>query len=115
MQAKMWESEKVVKLVTQLLKHFDNANRGRTTYINTYRLSKYIAEMNEKQRIMISSKALREIYRVLACLTERLGGWYIRGNHSWVFALPHEALSQLSDSELAGMILRCVEHGSTNE
>ena len=111
----MWESEKVVKLVTQLLKHFDNANRGRTTYINTYRLSKYIAEMNEKQRIMISSKALREIYRVLACLTEELNGWYIRGNHSWVFALPHEALSQLSDSELVGMILRCMEYGETNE
>jgi hypothetical protein len=115
MQAKMWESEKVVKLVTQLLKHFDNANRGRTTYINTYRLSKYIAEMSEKQRVMISSKTIKAIYEVLTCMTERLGGWYIKGNHSWVFALPHEALSQLSDGELAGMILRCMEHGSTNE
>jgi len=115
MQAKMWESEKVVKLVTQLLKHFDNANRGRTTYINTYRLSKYIAEMSEKQRIMISSKTLREIYRVLACLTEELNGWYIRGNHSWVFALPHSALSQMTENELVDMILRCMEHGETNE
>ena len=111
----MYEVEKIVKTVTQLLKHFDNANRGRTTYINTYRLSKYIAEMSEKQRIMISSKTLREIYRVLTCLTERLGGWYIRGNHSWVFALPHSVLSQMTENELVGMILRCMEYGETNE
>jgi len=111
----MYVTEKVVKIVTQLLKHFDNANRGKTTYINTYRLSKYIAEMSEKQRLVISSKTLREIYKVLTCLTERLGGWYIKGNHTWVFALPHEALSQLSDSELVGMILRCMEYGNTNE
>ena len=115
MQAKMYEVEKIVKTVTQLLKHFDNANRGKTTYINTYRLSKYIAEMSEKQRIMISSKTLREIYRVLTCLTERLGGWYIRGNHSWVFALPHSVLSQMTENELVGMILRCMEYGETNE
>jgi len=115
MQVKVYEAEKIVKTITQLLKHFDKANRGKTTYINTYRLSKYIAEMSEKQRILISSKTLREIYRVLACLTEELNGWYIKGNHSWVFALPHEALSQLSDSELVGMILRCMEYGETNE
>ena len=111
----MYVTEKVVKIVTQLLKHFDNANRGRTTYINTYRLSKYIAEMSEKQRLVISSKTLREIYKVLTCLTERLGGWYVKGKYSWVFALPHEALSRLSDSELVGMILRCMEYGDTDE
>ena len=111
----MWESEKVVKLVTQLLKHFDNANRGKTTYINTYRLSKYIAEMSEKQGLVISSKTIKAIYEVLTCMTERLGGWYIKGNHSWVFALPHSVLSQMTENELVGMILRCMEHGSTNE
>jgi hypothetical protein len=115
MQAKMYVTEKVVKIVTQLLKHFDNANRGKTTYINTYRLSKYIAEMSEKQGLVISSKTIKAIYEVLTCMTERLGGWYIKGNHSWVFALPHKALSQLSDSELVSMILRCMEYGETNE
>jgi len=111
----MYEVEKIVKTVTQLLKHFDKANKGKATYINTYRLSKYIAEMSEKQKLVISSKTLRKIYRVLACLTEELNGWYIKGKHSWVFALPHEALSQLSDSELEGVILRCMEYGETNE
>ena len=111
----MYEVEKIVKAVTQLLKHFDNANRGRTTYINTYRLSKYIAEMSEKQRILISSKTIKAIYEVLTCMTERLGGWYIKGNHSWVFALPHSVLSQMTENELVGMILRCMEYGETNE
>lgn len=111
----MYEVEKIVKTVTQLLKHFDNANRGKTTYINTYRLSKYIAEMSEKQKLVISSKTIKAIYEVLTCMTERLGGWYIKGNHSWVFALPHSALSQMTENELVGMILRCIEYGETNE
>jgi hypothetical protein len=115
MQAKMYVTEKVVKIVTQLLKHFDNANRGKTTYINTYRLSKYIAEMSEKQGLVISSKTIKAIYEVLTCMTERLGGWYIRGNHSWVFALPHSTLSKMTENELVGMILRCMEYGNSNE
>jgi len=115
MQAKMDMAEKVVRLVTQMLKYFDNGNRGNVTYINTYRLSKYIAEMREKQKIAVNSRTIREIYKVLMCLSDGLGGWYIKGGHGWVFAIPHHALSQMSEDELRNMILRCMENGETNE
>ena len=96
----MYENEKVVKIVTQLLKQFDRANRGRTTYINSYRLSKYLSTISKEQEIAVSSKMISEIYKVLTCLTEKLNGWYVKGKYSQLFALPHEVLSQLSDSEL---------------
>jgi hypothetical protein len=108
MQARMYETEKVVKIVTKLLKHFDNGNRGNTTYINTYRLSKYLATISKEQGFLISTKTIRQVYEVLECITQLLGGWHVKGRYKWVFAIPHEALAQMSNEEIVSMILRCM-------
>jgi len=110
MQVKTYETEKVAKVVAKLLKHFDNGNKGNTTYITTYRLSKYLATISNEQNIVISTRVIKQVYEALECITQLLGGWYAHGTYKWLFALPHEALSQLSDSELVGMVMRCISH-----
>ncbi len=79
MQLKIYETEKIAKVVTKLLKHFDNGNKGNITYINTYRLSKYLATISNEERVTISTKVIRQVYEALECITNNLNGWYIRG------------------------------------
>ena len=110
MQAKTIEVEKVAKIVAKLLKHFDNGNKGNTTYINTYRLSNYLATISTEQRIVISTKLIRQVYEALECITNELNGWYIRGRYKWLFAIPHGGISKMSTEELMTMVMRCMEH-----
>jgi len=110
MQAKTIEAEKVAKIVAKLLKHFDNGNKGNTTYINTYRLSKYLATISTEQRVIISTKVINQVYEVLECITQMLGGWYIRGRYKWLFAIPHNSISKMSTEELMTMVMRCISH-----
>jgi len=110
MQLKMYETEKVAKVVAKLLKHFDNGNKGNVTYINTYRLSKYLATISHEERVAISTKVIKQVYDALECITNNLGGWYIRGKYKSVFAINHKALSKISEEELMIMIMRCIYH-----
>jgi len=110
MQAKIYETEKVAKVVAKLLKHFDNGNKGNTTYINTYRLSKYLTTISHKEKIIISTKVIKQIYEALECLTNNLGGWYIHGKYKMLFAIPHNALSKISEEELMIMTMRCINN-----
>jgi len=106
----MHETEKVAKVVAKLLKHFDNGNKGNITYINTYRLSKYLATISHEERVTISTKVIKQVYEALECVTNNLGYWHIRGKYKRIFAINHEALSKMSEEELMIMIMRCMHH-----
>jgi len=106
----MYETEKVAKVVAKLLKHFDNGNKGNITYINTYRLSKYLATISHEERVTISTKVIKQVYEALECVTNNLGYWHIRGKYKRIFAINHEALSKMSEEELMIMIMRCMHH-----
>jgi len=110
MQLKIYETEKVAKVVAKLLKHFDNGNKGSVTYINTYRLSKYIATISHEERVTISTKVIKQVYEALECITNNLNGWYIKTRYKWVFAISHKALSKMSEEELMTMAMRCINH-----
>jgi len=110
MQAKIHEAEKIAKVVAKLLKHFDNGNKGNITYINTYKLSKYLASISHKERILISTKMIRQIYETLECITKKLGGWYTKGRYKRVYAIQHDVLSKMTEEELITMIRGCVNH-----
>ena len=110
MQLKKYETEKVAKVVAKLLKHFDNGNKGNVTYINTYRLSKYLATISHEERVTISTKVIKQVYETLECITNNLGGWYAKSKYKWVFAIDHRALSKMSEEELMTIIMRCIYH-----
>ena len=99
--------KKIAIWTLHIIRYFDTNNRGNTTYINSYKVVKYNERLWETRGKRISPRTILDIYKTLSCISETLGGWYLKLHHGWVFALPHHVISSMSDAELMGVILGC--------
>ncbi len=95
---------KAVETTMFIIRYFDRANRGSITYISTWKV------MRAKFRgdLEIYPKLLRLVYEILACVSQRTGGYYVHYPHNWVFAIPHDVVSKMDDKELFSLVLSCL-------
>ena len=100
--------EKIAYWTLRIIRHFDANNRGNMTYINSYKVVKFNEWLWETRGKRISPRTIQGIYKTLICVSENLGGWYMKLHHGWVFALPHGTISKMNDAELMNVILDCV-------
>ena len=100
--------KKIAIWTLRIIRYFDTNNRGNTTYINSYKVVKFNERLWETRGKRISPRTILDIYKTLSCISETLGGWYLKLHHGWVFALPHHVISSMSDAELMSVILGCV-------
>ena len=101
-------TKKVAYWTLKIIRYFDSNNRGNMTYINSYKVVKFNERLWETRGKRISPRTILAIYKTLTCIAETLGGWYMKLHHGWVFALPHNVISKMSDAELMSVILDCI-------
>jgi hypothetical protein len=100
--------KKIAIWTLHIIRYFDANNRGNMTYINSYKVVKFNERLWETRGKRISPRTIMDIYKTLTCVAESLGGWYLKLHHGWVFALPHNTISKMSDADLMSVILDCV-------
>jgi len=106
--------KKIAYWTFHIIRHYDANNRGNMTYINSYKVVRFNEKLWETRGRRISPRTILSIYKTLKCVSETLGGWYLKLHHGWVFALPHRTISKMNDTELMSIILNCVLRTTEN-
>ena len=95
---------KAVETTMFIIRYFDKDNKGSITYISTWK----IMRMKIRGELDIYPKLLRLVYEILACVSQRTGGYYVHYPHNWIFAIPHDVVSKMDDKELFSLVLGCL-------